>query len=151
MKTTRLRRRASWKGATTERERCRSYASHTIGYGEVSATSGRSSENVMRVLQYKVAKIKKEPDPVLKRLSEVEARLAALEAVLHTADPELPALGEFEAWMESPDAARYAGENVAYLLGEGVVANDPTEEGLASKIQSHPRLNELGIAFVPNV
>lgn len=65
------------------------------------------------------------------RVRELETRLAAQERLMaELFEPPKPQQkGSFEDWLETSEAEKYAGSNVIYIVGQGVVksAKDITE------------------------
>jgi len=82
-----------------------------------------------------------------RELEQLKQQVAELRAVVFPA--AIPKVGTFDKWLSSEDAKQYAGQYVAYLPGEGVIAVKATADALMDAIEEHPRQDDMSVAIVP--
>jgi len=80
------------------------------------------------------------------RIESQGQTIASLRAVVF---PEAPEEDDFDRWISSEEAAKHAGEYVAYLPGEGPIIISPDLKQLMAELSKHPRGDKAGIAIIP--
>ena len=121
-------------------------------------SSGESSGSAIKQLVPKRARAKKsarsKPDDeaikaiVEKVVAPLRKEIADLQAVIK--GPIAPEPGEFERWIRSQEAQKYAGEFIACTGPGKVVAHSPDNDDLLDLIANHPNRDELVVDLVPS-
>jgi hypothetical protein len=94
------------------------------------------------------------PVPKLRRELEelkktVEAQGRIIETLLIPDEPKMPPENEYDIWLKSEEAHKYAGQYIAYARGHGVIASSPSLEELMPMIEGRPEEEEIVIEIVP--
>lgn len=82
------------------------------------------------------------------RLERASAKHTALLSEL-IGELEPPPKGPYEKWIESKDAAKYQGMNIAWTLQDGVIASGKSVGEVLAALKDDPRKKAAVIDFVP--
>lgn len=93
-------------------------------------------------------KVRQELDEQRKEIATLKQAVAQIQRML--AEPESVNPDAFISWLSSSESKNYAGMEVAFVPGVGVIESDATPEGLLAKLANNPNAGESAIASVPH-
>jgi len=112
-----------------------------------AALENRFSSHVMQAL----AELNSTVERQGKKLEQQEKKIQSQESMIRVlqdllGESDMPPLGDFEKWCETPEAEKYAGRHVAFVPGEGVIESSESLGALLAKVRSR---DDAVVGYVP--